>query len=125
MFKKLFLLLLLPFMAHLSAVDPADIPSYSIKEAPAWVDLFEYDLNPTPSGETIKYGYQDILHDKQENWEDKTTFKRESRKILSKKGAKNENEFLFEYNPSIEQIVLHEVRVYRDGVWLDFLPKPL
>jgi hypothetical protein len=137
MFKNLSLLLLVPFMAHLSAVYPSKVtflptnasvdPStlYTIEEVPGWVHLFEYDMNPLASNEDAKLGFQALLFDKQENLEDKIVFLRSAFKILKKESASHETMAYYshftsiEYTPSFQQAVLHSFRVFRDGVWLD------
>ena len=120
MLKKLFFLLLLPICIFGVKIDPSTVPSFSHGELPEWVNLFEYDLNPPATAEQVKEGYQQILKDEQENWEDKVSFERIAFKILSKKGAKNENEFDIYFDTSFQALAVHSIRVYRAGVWLDY-----
>ena len=123
MMKKMFFALFLPFMLQLSALDSSNIPSHSVCEAPNWVHLFDYDMSAPPSNQDKKDGYQNLLRDLQINGEENVDFIRISRRITSKKGAVEKNDFGAAFNPSFEQVHLHAVRVFRHGVWNDFLPK--
>ena len=122
MLKKMLLLMFIPFMTTLFAIDVTSCHLYTISEAPIWVDLFDYNLNITPTNEDIKYGYMMVLVDKQENREEKCLFMRRAFKITSKNGARDNNNFWVELNPAVEQLFLHSIRVYRHGMWYDFTP---
>jgi len=88
--------------------------------APArWVDLAALDPAPgAPPAEDVRFGIHDLLSDHQVRVTPggTTHYYRIARRVLSSSGVQNSSELSLDFDPSYERLVLHEVRVTRNGV---------
>ena len=103
--RFLFLLALAPAAAH--AAD------FSVRPTPAWVEPAAVDLRVDVPRSHVRYGVYAILVDHQVRGT--TDYHRTVRKILSASGVQNASELSFDFDPSFQRLVFHDVSVLRDG----------
>ena len=84
--------------------------------APKWIDSVNVDTNATlPAGEA-RYGTYALLDDHQVSAGAKTTnYYRRVRRILTPTGVQNASEISFDFDPTYERLVLHDITILRDG----------
>jgi len=66
-------------------------------------------------------GPSTLLIDTQYNLQEKTIYQHRVVKILSRTGADAFTQLDFEFNPSHHKVIVHAIRVLRDGTWSDRL----
>jgi len=87
---------------------------------PSWVKPLEVPLDEVsvkPSQVNLQY----LLIDTQRNWEEKSLYCHFAVKTLTQSGVENISRLTINFDPSYTQIVMHDIRVFRDGKWLDRL----
>lgn len=89
---------------------------FYVGPAPKWIDHVSVDTTATlPVGEA-RYGTYALLDDHQVNAGTKTTnYYRRVRKVLSPTGVQNASEVSFDFDPTYERLVIHDISVIRDG----------
>ena len=90
----------------------------SIAPPPEWVKPCDFSLEAVP----IKPGQehlQILLMDIQRNWEEKTIYVHQATKIVDQIGIEGFSQIKFNFDPSYQHIVVHQIRIYRDGEWSD------
>jgi transglutaminase-like putative cysteine protease len=89
---------------------------FSVAPAPKWIDRLSVDTTATlPAGEA-RYGTYALLDDHQVNAGATTTnYYRRVRKVLSPTGVQNASEVAFDFDPTYERLVIHDISVIRDG----------
>ncbi len=115
MFSKLILLLCLPALLLLG-----EDARYSVGEVPEWVKVYECPVEEVavkPSQVNVQY----LLNDSQKNWETKTAYCHVAVKALTQNGIEEISQVQIDFNPAYYQIVVHAMRVLRDGKWSDRL----
>ena len=81
-----------------------------------WVEQRENPLlRPTPAAE-VSYGYDYLLLDRQVNVREQSVYWRTVYRITSEGSLQSGARETWNYDPAYEQLVLHHVRVTRDGV---------
>lgn len=106
------LLLLVPSFAQAASGDDFDV-----RPAPAWIDRLPVDVDqPIPRAD-VRFGMYAILSDHQVRVSDAGTseYFRRVRKVVSPSGVQNASELTFDFDPSYERLVLHDVAVLRHG----------
>ena len=94
--------------------------AFAGEQLPVWVKSFDYELAPS----TVKpsqINVQHLLIDIQKNWEEKTTFRRTAIKPLTQAGVEEVSHLKITFNPAFNEVNVHTIRVYRNGVWHDRL----
>ncbi|HEX3581326.1 MAG TPA: DUF3857 domain-containing protein [Thermoanaerobaculia bacterium] len=89
---------------------------FSVRPAPKWIDTVSVDTSATlPAGE-VRYGTYALLDDHQVSAGATTTnYYRRVRKVVSPTGVQNASEISFDFDPTYERLVLHDIMVLRDG----------
>lgn len=89
---------------------------FFVGPAPKWVDTVSVDTNATlPAGE-VRYGTYALLDDHQVNAGATTTnYYRRVRKVISPTGVQNASEVSFDFDPTYERLILHDITILRDG----------
>jgi transglutaminase-like putative cysteine protease len=89
---------------------------FSVGPAPKWIDSVDVDTAATlPAGEA-RYGTYALLDDHQVTAGATTTnYYRRIRKILSPTGVQNASNISFDFDPTYEHLVIHDITVLRDG----------
>ncbi len=70
-----------------------------------------------PSQVNLQY----LLIDTQKNWEEKTLYRHFAIKALTQSGIEKVSQLKIDFDPSYSQVVVHAIRVFREGKWLDRL----
>lgn len=85
--------------------------------APSWVERLPVDTSRPVPREIVRWGLYDLLVDHQTRVSDEEwRYARTVRKVLSPSGVQNASELTFEFDPSFERLVLHEVSLIRGNV---------
>ncbi|HEX7192197.1 MAG TPA: DUF3857 domain-containing protein [Thermoanaerobaculia bacterium] len=89
---------------------------FSVGPAPKWIDSVSVDTNATLPAGQARYGTYALLDDHQINAGEKTTnYYRRVRRILSPTGVQNASEISFDFDPTYEHLVIHDITILRDG----------
>lgn len=121
MFKKIIFLLCLPCV-FLSAVPMEEASTkFSIGPAPAWVKPCDFALESPIKPSQINI--QRLLDDIQINWEEKTAYVHKVIKVLDQTGAEGFTQWSIDFDPSYQNVVVHAIRVVRNGESIDCLKK--
>ena len=93
--------------------------AYSIGVKPNWIKNNSFSLHSSDnaSQENLQY----LLVESQNHCEEKTYFWHIGVKILSKVGIEKISKLTFNFDPSYQQIVIHEIKVFRNNQWSDHL----
>ncbi|HEV7919331.1 MAG TPA: DUF3857 domain-containing protein, partial [Thermoanaerobaculia bacterium] len=102
-----FLLLLVSLPLTLRAAE------FDVRPAPKWVDDAPFEQKVDLPRSQVRYGIYAILVDHQVKGD--VQYQRRVRKVLSAAGVQNASELEFDFDPSFERLVLHDVAVLRDG----------
>lgn len=86
---------------------------FDVRPAPAWIDAAPIETNVEVPRSQVRYGVYAILADHQVRGE--VDYHRRVRKVLSAAGVQNASELAFDFDPTFERLVLHDVAVLRDG----------
>ncbi len=104
------LLLLLPAAAFAAGRD------FAVAPAPAWVERLQVDTSLTLPKNDVRWGVYSILDDHQVRVASSTTdYFRRVRKIVSTSGVQNASELNFDFDPSYQRLVIHDITRIRDG----------
>ena len=112
MFKRLIFLFCLPVLFLQSN------EKYSIAPPPEWVKPCGFSLEAIPIKPRQEHN-QIFLMDVQKNWEEKTTYIHKVSKVVDQIGIDEFSQIKFNFDPSYQQMVVHQIRIYRDGQWSD------
>lgn len=95
-------------------------PKVLIEKKPLWINSvsFEVDAHP-PAGQESGYYY--LLIDEQENRTLEDRYLHYAYKILTNEGIQEMSDLRVQYDPSYEQLILHQVTVHRDNEVIDQL----
>jgi transglutaminase-like putative cysteine protease len=115
---SLLLLLLVPCLARAAADDDFDV-----RPAPAWIDRVAVDLQQPVARADVRFGIYALLSDHQVRVSEggTTEYFRRVRKVISPSGVQNASELNFDFDPTYERLVLHDVAVIRNGVRMEQL----
>lgn len=89
------------------------------KAEPAWVTPETFDAAARPDNDKKTDGYFYLLLDEQIHVPEKTSFFHYARLILSEKGLSAVSQVEIIYDPSYQQVFVHYINVYRNGVKID------
>ena len=122
--NKIFLLACLLFLylfpVHLAATAVDQNIRHSKGNTPAWIKVIDFPTEPVPL-KSSQVNLQYLLIDSQRNWEEKTLYRHFAIKTLSKSGVERISQLNIDFNPSYREVILHSIRIYRDGAWYDRL----
>jgi transglutaminase-like putative cysteine protease len=82
---------------------------------PAWVKVNTFDPAATAPAKKMEEGYYYLLLDKQTNMASQQTYSRYVRKIVTDAGVQSCTRVSIDYNRSYEHIIIHSIRIIRDG----------
>lgn len=115
-----FVLCLRPFF--LMGVSLSQNTQNSTGAAPSWVKSYDFSLGEIevkPSQVNLQY----LLIDTQRNWEEQILYCHYVVKTLTKRGVEHISQLAIDFDPSYTQLVMHSIRIFREGKWLDRLEK--
>lgn len=86
--------------------------NYSIHAAPPWVETLPIDTHVTTPASEIRGGIYAILADHQIK-DGASDYYRHVRKVLTSSAVQNASEISFDFDPSYQRLVLHDIAVIR------------
>jgi hypothetical protein len=92
---------------------PLHAAELDVRPAPGWVEVAPFDARIEVPRSQVRWGIYAILVDHQVKGD--VEYQRRVRKVLSPAGVQNASELQFDFDPSFERLVLHDVAVLRDG----------
>lgn len=117
LFPTIFLLFFSFASLNASAAQTAQ---HSKGAPPSWIKSndFPVDALPTkPSQVNLQY----LLIDTQRNVKEKTCYRHFAIKALTQIGTETTSQIKINFNPSYTQVVMHDIRVFRESKWHDRL----
>ncbi|HUD02115.1 MAG TPA: DUF3857 domain-containing protein, partial [Rhabdochlamydiaceae bacterium] len=116
MLHRLLFLLCFPILC-LRGDAPESSSNNHLGPIPEWVKPCDFALEAPlkPSQEHI----QNLLTDVQRNWENKTTFIHGVVKIINQVIIESLSQLRFSFDPTYQQVIVHQIRVFRNGQWND------
>src|SRR5258708_7304038 len=110
MLKQILVFLLFPFMCVKGVV---------IEPVPDWVKPCEFPLDIAVQSSHIHE--QQLLLDRQQHWEKEAINIHSATKAIDEIGAGDFSQLRFHYDPSYQKIIVHTLRLYRQGEWINRL----
>lgn len=112
-----FLLLALVLPAIASARE------FEVRPAPVWADRLEVDPAMRVPRDQARWGIYSLLNDHQVRvTAGRTTeYFRRVRQVVSSSGVQNASELTFDFDPSYQKLVIHEIAIVRGGKRIDDL----
>lgn len=104
----------------ISPLGADNISNFEKGPTPEWVEECEVQLEPIllkPS----QVNTQQLLIDTQRNIEEKTLYWHFANKPLTQNGVGIVAQFNIDFNPYYQKLIVHKIRIYRDGKWYDRL----
>jgi transglutaminase-like putative cysteine protease len=87
---------------------------YAIGPAPKWIDSLSVDTTATLPASEVRLGTYALLDDHQVSAGAATTeYHRRVRKVVSPAGVQNGSEIAFDFDPSYQKLVIHEITILR------------
>ena len=105
-----------PIIAALLFLAPALAfgSDYTIGPAPKWIDRLSVDTTATLPANEVRLGTYALLDDHQISAGTTTTdYHRRVRKVVSPAGVQNGSEVAFDFDPSYQKLVIHDITVLR------------
>jgi hypothetical protein len=119
MLYRLILFICLPVVSLISSsVDDTTI--YSVGPMPNWVKECSFSIEPIAI-KSSQVNLQYLLIDMQHHWEEKTRYSHMAMRVLSQAGVEKSSQFTIDFDPSYQRVIVHTVRVIRNGKSLDRL----
>lgn len=87
---------------------------------PYWVKPCSFSLEPV-SDDTWEVNFQCLLIDVQTNWEEKSSYHHYVVKPLTHTGVSEVAEVEIDFDPTYEKVIVHEIKIFRDGEYVDRL----
>jgi transglutaminase-like putative cysteine protease len=109
---------LLPFVSN------SQPKGVSISKKSGWVEIIDYDAQAKPDDRQAS-SYYYLLTDEQENTSTQEIFEHYVYKILTSEGIQEMSDLSFEFEPSYQQLILHEIKIIRDGATINHLTKDI
>lgn len=114
----LYIACLFPFLLVGSNVDQG--AKHAKGAAPSWVKVWDFPLDAVPV-KPSQVNLQYLLIDTQKNWEEKTVYRHFVIRTLTQSGIEKISQVRIDFDPSYHQVVMHDIRVFRERKWLDRL----
>jgi transglutaminase-like putative cysteine protease len=105
--RLLLLVLFLPTLAFARG-------EFDVRSAPAWAERLPVDMHVSASARDIRGGIYAILVDHQ-CLNGTADYYRDVRKVLTPSAVQNASEVSFDFDPSYEHLVIHDIAVIRGG----------
>jgi transglutaminase-like putative cysteine protease len=96
----------------------------SIAKKSGWVEPIDYVTDAKPDDRHSASFYH-LLSDEQENTNEQEVFGHYAYIILTSEGIQDMSDLSFEFEPSYQQLILHEVKVLRNGATINHLKKDI
>ncbi|HEX8278038.1 MAG TPA: DUF3857 domain-containing transglutaminase family protein, partial [Segetibacter sp.] len=93
----------------------------TVEKEPGWVTINSINYNTHNQDDDAEDGYLDLAYEKQVSLIEKAKYYKKISKILSESGVENNSSISIDFDPSYERLLLHKIRIIRDGVSIDKL----
>lgn len=111
-------------LAFVVAATFAQTKGVKISPKSPWIESIDYNLNAMPeNGQGAGFYY--LLQDEQENTATEESYEHYAYKILTSEGVQDMSDLSFDFEPSYQQLILHEIRIIRNGQAINQMPKSL
>lgn len=107
-FKYIYLVLILSLNTFAQKVN--------ITQTANWIKPLKVDYKEVALLDYYQSGYKFFFYDYQINVAQKTKYNHYALKIINNKGVEDASKLYFDYNPSYEKILIHSIKIYRNGV---------
>jgi hypothetical protein len=93
----------------------ASAREFTVRPAPDWVERLDVATNVPVAKQHARWGIYDLVDDHQVRAGDgnEWQFYRTARMVLSPSGVQNASELSFDFDPSFERLVIHEIAIVR------------
>jgi transglutaminase-like putative cysteine protease len=120
--RSILAILLFAASAH-AAVRADDAGQFEVRNAPAWTDTIAVDAHASRSN--VRSGIEGLLDDHQVRVAGANVdeYFRRMRQVVSSAGVQNASELNIDFDPSFQQLVIHDVVVIRNGKRIDELAR--
>ncbi len=119
-FRTLLCILCLPVL-FLTASTSDQNTQHSKGPVPSWVKTYDFPLEPV-SLKPSQMHCQLLLTDRQVYWDKgQTVYHHFVAKVLTQKGVESGSQLKINFNPSYIHVVVHTIRIFREGQWFDRL----
>lgn len=115
------IIVLLLLSAHLGVV--GQDPLYSVSPLPDWVVAHELDASAPLASDCVQGGEELLLLDRQYHLGRKAMYWRRAVRMTTSQAVQNGSRFEMAFDPSYQKLVVHHLRVIRDGKVLDKFDK--
>jgi len=97
--------------------------SFSVKPIPPWVTPIAAKLEAGKNSPDKETGVQYLLTDYQVRVSDKTIehYYHQVQRVVSSSGLDDVSQLAFEFEPSFQELIIHQIRIIRDGKTIDAL----
>ncbi len=119
--KKVLVTLATTFLVFLFISARAQPNKLTVAKEPEWVTIHNIDFNNANQESEAEDGYLDVAFEKQVSLIDKAKYYRKAFKVLSESGVENNSEISVDFDPLYQNVLLHKVRIIRDGVFINKL----
>jgi hypothetical protein len=101
----------------------ASAREFSVRPAPQWVERLDIATSAPVAKEHGRWGIYDLVDDHQVRAGDngEWQFYRIARMVLSPSGVQNASELSFDFDPTFEKLLIHEISIVRNGKRIDAL----
>lgn len=106
-------------LALLALALPLQAREFSVAPTPAWTDRVEVPAEVALAKQNVRWGIYDILSDHQVRGA--ARYYRTVRKVLSPRGVSNASELTLDFDPTFEELVIHEITLVRGNQRIDAL----
>ncbi len=84
-----------------------------IEKEPSWVTINPIDYNNKLLDHEAEDGYLDLDYEKQVSLEQQSIYYKKIIKIISEAGVQNSSEISISFDPSFQQLIIHEIKIIR------------
>jgi len=110
-------LLWLPSAFIFATGDLPAAPAWEVAPVPAWVDRIEPPLPELEKDGRFGEGVRYLLTDRQVLLSPEEAYSHLARQIVEPGGLSSGSQIRIDFDPAYEELLIHSVRVYRDGAW--------
>jgi len=93
-----------------------------LKEEASWVERVSFDQNAKPADDQAK-GYYYLLHDEQEHIASQSQYHHYAYVILNEEGVQQMADLSFDFDPTYQKIIFHQLKIIRDGKTINKLTR--
>src|SRR5689334_18986964 len=108
-------LLFLPFQYLMGSIIGNEEELCFDAPVPSWVVPTDFPLSVENRGSHLQF----LLIEFQNNWPEHAEYRHMAIKALTQTGVEAIAQLDIGFEPSFQKLFIHDIRVYRDGMWID------